>query len=596
MLTIKKYLPETKKQILQLDLILAAWGPLLLVILAVAYYGAYLNNGLNLGGEGGTTAVIAMRLMEGQRPIADTFLGYNVLWFYPITWLFQITGPDYLAMRVFFFTVCLITALVAFVTVRKITGSGLLALATGVMLILIPGMLFRNYMGLMGVTNQWALASAFLIPVLGFRHRVILMGITGMVLGLTFLIRVEIGLFMSVILLGLLFLNIFKPGRSWWIGFKESLVGGVLALAAIVIVHLPFALDAHGRGYAPQFYGQYTSFVGLMTWELQKQMEPLLSKKPGPRVAEKSDNPGTGSVQTEASVTAPESGGRRLRPDLREIISGPKSRDRFFAAAIYLPVFVSLAVVLGATGTFLFAWIRGRERLWNDSLMVLVLTGCALTLFPQYFFFRPDTPHISEFMVPFLPALVVTTFLILRGAKRPVGYLLAAVAVAVCALQIWVHFGHAWPKESAGTIAARKHAPADFVGLNNVRVKLRPQNAEAMTGLQSAIVDNSGPEDWVVCFPYSPTINFMTDRPSYFWDLYTDNTMAGPDFDSFHIAQLKRHNPAAVVIDHRAINNNEASRFPNWAPQFYAYLKENYRFGGEFLGNEVFLRKDPAQP
>jgi hypothetical protein len=192
--------------------------------------------------------------------------------------------------------------------------------------------------------------------------------------------------------------------------------------------------------------------------------------------------------------------------------------------------------------------------------------------------------------------VIVATFLLLQGAKRPVRMAVGLIGLVACGILIVIHFGHAWPKESAGTIAARKNGPAEFVGLNNVRVKLRPANAEALAGLQAAIVDNSSPQDWVVCFPYSPTINFMTDRPSYLWDLYTDNTMAGPDFDSFHIALLKRNQPAAVVIDHRAINNNEASRFPNWAPLFYAYLKENYRFGGEFLGNEVFLRKETPQP
>jgi hypothetical protein len=368
----------------------------------------------------------------------------------------------------------------------------------------------------------------------------------------------------------------------------------LLGVAALVAVHLPFVMDAHSRGYASQFYGQYTSFVGLMKWELQQELKPKVSKPSKPAKMAAADD-GTVAKQTPAPATA-EAGSRRQRPGLHEVLSEPKSRDRFFAAAIYAPVFLSLAMVAGASLIFFIAWLRGRERGWNESLMVLVLTGCALTLFPQYFFFRPDTPHISEFMVPFLPAIVVTAFFVLRNAKRPFGYLVGLAAFAACVLQIWIHFGHAWPKESAGTIAARKHGPADFVGLNNVRVKLRPPHAGALTGLQSAIVENSSPEDWVVCFPYSPTINFMTDRPSYLWDMYTDNTMAGPDFDSFHIALLKQNKPAAVVVDHRAINNNEASRFPNWAPQLYAYLKENYRYGGEYLGNEVFLRKESPQP
>src|SRR6516162_9646455 len=43
------------------------WLPWLLLVIAVAYYGSYALSGLDLGGEGGTTAVYAQRLLEGQR-------------------------------------------------------------------------------------------------------------------------------------------------------------------------------------------------------------------------------------------------------------------------------------------------------------------------------------------------------------------------------------------------------------------------------------------------------------------------------------------------------------------------------------------------
>jgi hypothetical protein len=565
-------------------------GPWVLVILAVFYYASYFNNGLNLGGEGGTTAVYAMRLMEGQRPIVDTFLGYNLMWFYPVVWLFQITGPDYLALRGFFFFLCALTALLAFFTVRRVTGSGSLALLTGVLLVLVPGMLFRNYMGLMAVANQLALVSAFLLPVSIPSRRVLLIGLSGLVLGLTFLIRVEVGLFMSVIWAGLLGLTLFMPGRPWKESLRVSVLGGALAIAAFLAVHAPIAWDAHRRGYATDFYKQYTAFVGLFRWEFQKLLTPppeALPLTPPPANAAPEIAP-THSV-TPSQVGSESS--RRQKPALREILLGERSRDRYFAAAIYLPVLVSGGLVIFGSLAFFMAWIRQRPDLWQDSLVVVVLTGCALTLFPQYFFFRPDTPHLVEFMIPLLPAMVCAVALTWRHAGSLLGKVLAGLAVVACVLQVWIHLGHAMPKESAGTSAARKHGPAEFVGLNNVRVKLRPDRAEALTAMQAVLVENSRPEDWIVCLPYSPTINFMTDRPSYLWDLYTDNTMAGPEFDEERIAELKKYQPAAVVIDHRAINNSEQSRLPNWAPQFYAYLHKNYDRAGEYAGNEVFLKR-----
>ncbi len=562
------------------------WGPFLLLALAVAYYSAYFNCGLNLGGEGGTNAVIAMRLMEGQRPIADTFLGYNVLWFWPIAWLFEVSGPDYLAMRFYFFGICTLTSLLAWATVWRVTRSGLLALATGVLLILIPGMLFRNYMGLMPVGNQLAFVSAFILPVSSSKKRIFLIAVSGAVLGLTYLIRIEVGLLMSVIWVGLLVVHTLQPNVRWRASFRESLLGGLLGIAAFVGVHAPFAAHAHLKGYAGVFYEQYAAFIGLFHWEMQKEIKAMSL-----------DNSGSPVTGLEVSGTLPVmpevADGRRTRPAIKAIFSEKKSRDRYFAAAIYLPAFLAFLMVIGGTLAVFAGWFRKNGGPWQDGWTVLVMVGCALTLFPQYFSFRPDTPHLSEFMIPFIPALAVASALAFRRAPRGPWWVvaLASTFLVMSAIQIWIHIGHAWPKESAGTIAAKKHGPAVFTALNGVSVKLKSANAEALSKMQDVIVKNSSTADWVVCYPYSPTINFMTDRRSYLWDLYTDNTMAGQEFDSYHIGLLKLKEPAVVVIDHRAINSSEESRFPNWAPNLYAYLKENFQLAGEFLGNEVFVRK-----
>ena len=91
-------------------------------IFAAIYYSLYYRSGLNFSGEGGTVAIVALRLLDGQRPIVDTFLGYNVMWFYPVAWLFKLTGPDYTALRLFFFAICTVTGLLAFFIVRRVTG------------------------------------------------------------------------------------------------------------------------------------------------------------------------------------------------------------------------------------------------------------------------------------------------------------------------------------------------------------------------------------------------------------------------------------------------------------------------------------------
>ena len=125
------------------------WLPWLLLGIAIAYYATYALSGLDLGGEGGTTAVIAQRLLDGQRPFVDTFLGYNLLWFYPLVWLFQIFGPNFTVVRIFFFVLSIITALLAYRTVRRVSDSAWLAFVCALVLILIPGIQFRNYLGLL---------------------------------------------------------------------------------------------------------------------------------------------------------------------------------------------------------------------------------------------------------------------------------------------------------------------------------------------------------------------------------------------------------------------------------------------------------------
>jgi hypothetical protein len=173
------------------------WFPWLLLGIAVAYYATYSLSGLDLGGEGGTTAVYAQRLLEGQRPFVDTFLGYNVLWFYPLVWLFQIFGPNFTVVRIFFFALSIITALLAYRTVRRVSNSALLAFGCGLVLILIPGIQFRNYLGLLGVANLAALLEALGLPQRSPKHRLIWIVVAALSIALTFLIRIELGLFFS---------------------------------------------------------------------------------------------------------------------------------------------------------------------------------------------------------------------------------------------------------------------------------------------------------------------------------------------------------------------------------------------------------------
>ena len=86
----------------------------------------------------------------------------------------------------------------------------------------------------------------------------------------------------------------------------------------------------------------------------------------------------------------------------------------------------------------------------------------------------------------------------------------------------------------------------------------------------------------------------MTDRPSPLHNLYVDNSTAGKGFTKYFRKLMADFSPAVVVIDQRRINGNEISRFRNWAPEPYKWLRENYVFFGRYYQNDVFVRSDKA--
>ena len=88
-------------------------------------------------------------------------------------------------------------------------------------------------------------------------------------------------------------------------------------------------------------------------------------------------------------------------------MKSPTIEKRLLALQTYLP-----AVLIGAlllTGLFLCLAKRIAIDRW--LLFSALLAGC-LTAFPQFFFFRPDLPHLIEFMNGGLVALTSAGWLL----------------------------------------------------------------------------------------------------------------------------------------------------------------------------------------
>src|SRR5688572_19141676 len=88
----------------------------LIVLLAIAlgYYASYYRYGIGFRDEGQTVAFGAQRLLNGERPFEDVFLGYNVLWFYPVVALYDLFGVSYVLLRGWCFALSTLTAVLGF--------------------------------------------------------------------------------------------------------------------------------------------------------------------------------------------------------------------------------------------------------------------------------------------------------------------------------------------------------------------------------------------------------------------------------------------------------------------------------------------------
>ena len=609
----------------QAESLLHRWGALVVVLFACVYYGQYYRSGLNLGGEGGTVALYAMRLMEGQRPLVDTFMGYNVMWFYPVAWLFELTGPSYIALRLFFFAICTITGVLAFLVVRKVTGRGWFAVLAALGPILIPGMLFRNYMGFLAVLNMLTLLQAYVFEQPRPAIRWFWTAAAGLALGLTYLIRIDIGAFFTLITLGLLVLYPLGFRGKFWNRCGVAACSFFLTVALVSATHLPFVWDAKKRGYDDAFLAQYTGWLSLVGYlaklELAKQAPPAAPPAPAPASVEMplpSGEPAPAAPvaptsaaapapaaepKTEAAPTPPaeksskdiESTEYLQKIPVAELLKDRPWDEKIFLLITYLPIPVAVLLVFPAGLLFFFALSRRDTTLRTEALTVLIAVGSALTLFPQYFFFRPDSPHLSEFMAPFLVAMACAAWIFVRWSRFLSRWAVGLVLLLIVT-NVGLYFVSSFPKESAGTIAAKKKRTYELIAENGVHVWLKRQECEELRGLCEVIKTRTRPGDYLVTYPYSPTVNFMTDRPSFEYNIYVDNAHNVASFHEETLREFEKYRPAAVVIDNRAVNKTEASRFKNWAAETYRWLQENYRYAGTFRRQEIYLRPDLALP
>jgi hypothetical protein len=576
-----------------------AWRIVGLILFAFLYYSSYGLSGLELRGEGGTIAVIAQRILEGERPLADTFLGYNVFWFYPIVALFAITGPNFLVVRLFFYLLSIVTAVLGYRAVWRASGRPLLSLLAAVIIILIPGMQFRTYMGLLAVANLYFFLEVFALKNSDRSRLVWLIG-SGLFLGLTFLVRIDLGILFSMLALGSLVVYPLIDLRSWKRRARFSALALAVYATLIVLVHIPVDRFAAQTGFRNEFRSQYVYWINDVASYLN-----TVSNSATKVFGEASTSTGTKAkpaplpIPKEGSQTDVDSNNdhrTRPRPPISDIFFASSSGARHLAFLIYYPIAGGAIIVVLSTLLFLNGWRTGNPELNREAFALLIATGSALTLLPQYFLFRPDPPHVSEMMCPFVIAAAIA-FHTALSARHPSSRTIRSVGVLyaiLATIHIALYLEYGIKRPSMGSCAIKSRSEVFFKADNGVSGYLPRDKAAEYQSLYQTIINHSTPKDYVVCFPYQPMVNFMTNRRSYLYNLYVDNASAPPKFNEQAIAEIAKYKPAAIVIDDVAMNQIPASRFTVWAAPVYQYIKDHYDYAATEAGNEIYLRRNGA--
>jgi hypothetical protein len=547
-----------------------------LVLFAILYYSLIYRYGLNLADEG-SVALISQRLMHGERPFRDVTLGYNVLWFYPISTLFRVFGTHLLLMRAYFYLISTGSGLIAFFLLRRLDAPLWLAFLQGLLVMSINGQYFKAYIPFLVISNLFAI-TLFLTS----QRKILLSLGAGILLGTTYLIRIDLGIFLSVVWFCVILLHALLLLRR----LSLNLIVALNLLLGVAAIHLPFVYDAYHRHFLPAFAGQYSSVATMILTPMLPHPSPIAPATVRPSGPIPGPTP-SGIREPNHSTTINKAPTLLQRRSFKEIfLKSPTIEKRLLAFLTYIPGLLIAALLI--TGLFVFLTKRMAIDRW--LLFSALLAGC-LSAFPQFFLFRPDLPHLIEFLNGALVALTCAGWLLWSGQGRDGISTSFAVAIAIVGLS---YFSFTFPNPYGGTLFLRMNRHAEFRGANGVDVILNRKEYEEANTLFSATVLNSTKKDYVICYPYLPGVNFISARPTFQKTLYIDNVVGAAGWQEGEIAKIQQYRPAVVIIDDWKINGSEESRFSNWAAQLTKFIESRYRLVATIDNKRIFALLTPA--
>src|SRR5260370_10587117 len=350
-------------------------------------------------------------------------------------------------MRTYFYGISTASGLIAFMLLRRLDAPLWLAFAQGLAVISVTGQYSKACIPFVVLSNLFAL------PLFLTSQRKALLGVgAGLLLGTTYLIRIDIGIFLTAIWFGVILLHAVLLDRR----LRLNLIVAGNFFLGVAVMLLPFIYDAYHRHFLQPFADQYSNIAGLL-------LRPILPY-PTQTVAKNQDQSGVvhgsatvATIVENHNVTVDRSATLLRRRPFQQIFQkSPRIEYRLLAFLTYIPLFLIGALFLAG----LCLCLSKRIAVDRWLLFSALLGGC-LTAFPQFFFFRPDLPHLIEFISGGMVALAGAGWLLWSSLGKT---LISIIFVTPIALVELTYLSLTLPNPYCGTFAIRGHRHINFRG------------------------------------------------------------------------------------------------------------------------------------
>lgn len=267
-----------------------------------------------------------------------------------------------------------------------------------------------------------------------------------------------------------------------------------------------------------------------------------------------------------------------------------KASQKRFVALTFLPLLTLGALILSIPLTIVSHQRRNLYTIAGDIFAVLAPTLLAFSAFPQFFLYRPDIAHLSQFM----PGYIVLMALVLGGwtrrspqdgggplpssarlrFKNTWRLLLGTAFVANVGLYLW----HAVSAPATGSMALARNQSERFVGGAGIDTFVSPGRQVLFETVVRLANQHTQENDFVLCFPYCPGLNLVADRPTLAKRLYVDDSLLllDPGWQRRTMRAIDSAKPGLIIVQDWAINGTEISRFENWALDLMRHIASTY--------------------